>query len=329
MGVGKSYLVMFLAAKASENWLLLYIADAAKLDLCLDKQSSEVIVRYFLAINKDILTAAELENLVQKIRTDSVVPFAEAMWDMLQQKNCKILVVVDKHGVLFSHKTTPAPLRLHILKPLMKLTYWGEDSLGTRVVLTGTAHAKFKKRYLINGMNDWVEFVGPLPEDIFDSLLKLHPIFGDEKIAPKDQLASSPQHSKFLVCNYECHPQFDFIIRYTFIQISVSFFDKHNQGSANILKAFEYYYKNGNDIRNQIEIYLDAVFSNQHMVMHSNGKFEVLTNGLPIESDFCIVYMRENPDSPNYTQLVKRYQDIAFISYDEIKTKLFGDFLRS
>ena len=48
-------------------------------------------------------------------------------------------------------------LQLHILKPLMKLTYWSEESLGTRVVLTGTAHMKFEKKYLINGMNDWVE----------------------------------------------------------------------------------------------------------------------------------------------------------------------------
>ncbi|PKY15211.1 hypothetical protein RhiirB3_427369 [Rhizophagus irregularis] len=80
------------------------------------------------------------------------------------------------------YKTIPAPLRLHILKLLMNLTYWSENSLGARVVLTGTAHAKFVKSYLINGMNDWIEFVGPLPEDIFDSLLKLHPTLGDGEL---------------------------------------------------------------------------------------------------------------------------------------------------
>ncbi|UZO28768.1 uncharacterized protein OCT59_022280 [Rhizophagus irregularis] len=64
----------------------------------------------------------------------------------------------------------------------MNLTYWSENSLGARVVLTGTAHAKFVKKYLINGMNDWIEFVGPLPEDIFDSLLKLHPTLGDGEL---------------------------------------------------------------------------------------------------------------------------------------------------
>lgn len=59
----------------------------------------------------------------------------------------------------------------------MNLTYWSEDSLETRVVLTGTAYAKFEKKYLINDINDWVEFVGPLPEDVFDGLLKLHPFW--------------------------------------------------------------------------------------------------------------------------------------------------------
>uniref|UniRef100_U9TUJ8 Uncharacterized protein n=1 Tax=Rhizophagus irregularis (strain DAOM 181602 / DAOM 197198 / MUCL 43194) TaxID=747089 RepID=U9TUJ8_RHIID len=31
-------------------------------------------------------------------------------------------------------------------------------------------------------MNDWVEFIGPLPEDIFDNLLKLHPILGMKEL---------------------------------------------------------------------------------------------------------------------------------------------------
>jgi hypothetical protein len=44
---------------------------------------------------------------------------------------------------------------------------------------------KFEKKYLINGINDWVEFVGPLPEDIFDNLLKFHPILGNKRIASK------------------------------------------------------------------------------------------------------------------------------------------------
>ncbi|RGB41240.1 hypothetical protein C1646_752302 [Rhizophagus diaphanus] len=91
-------------------------------------------------------------------------------------------MVVDEHHVLFSYKTIPALLRLHILKFLMNLTYWSENNLGARVVLTGAAHAKFVKNYLINGMNDWIEFVGPLPEDILDSLLKLHPTLGDEEL---------------------------------------------------------------------------------------------------------------------------------------------------
>ena len=67
----------------------------------------------------------------------------------------------------------------------MNLTAWREDAAGARVILTGTAHAKFERKYLGNGMHDWIEFVGPLPENIFDSLLRLHPFLGRTAIAPK------------------------------------------------------------------------------------------------------------------------------------------------
>ena len=43
---------------------MLYVADAAKLDLNTDEESSKVIAKYFFAINKDLLTAAELGKLV-------------------------------------------------------------------------------------------------------------------------------------------------------------------------------------------------------------------------------------------------------------------------
>jgi hypothetical protein len=54
--------------------------------------------------------------------------------------------------------------------------------------------------------------------------------------------------------------------------VSVSPFDQHNKGSANILRAFERYHKDGSDSRNQIEIYLDTVFDGRHTVMLINGK---------------------------------------------------------
>ena len=65
MGVGKSYISYFLASKAyAERWLMLYIADAVDLNVETSAKASEVICRYFLALNKDILTATELKLLV-------------------------------------------------------------------------------------------------------------------------------------------------------------------------------------------------------------------------------------------------------------------------
>ncbi|CAB4421208.1 unnamed protein product [Rhizophagus irregularis] len=83
----------------------------------------------------------------------------------------------------------------------------------------------------------------------------------------KDQLASNSQHSKFLIRGYECYPQFDFIIGYIFIQVSISSFVQYNKGFTNISKAFKRYHKDGSDLRNQIEIYLNTVFGDQQLSM--------------------------------------------------------------
>jgi len=65
MGVGKSYLSYFLAARAyAEGWLVLYIADAELLDKDDENDSALEVVKRFLALNKDILTGAELATLL-------------------------------------------------------------------------------------------------------------------------------------------------------------------------------------------------------------------------------------------------------------------------
>ncbi|GJJ71858.1 hypothetical protein EMPS_04215 [Entomortierella parvispora] len=62
MGVGKTYLSYFLAARAyAEGWLVLYIADAGRLDTLVEEEADKEVVRLFLALNKNILTAAEFE----------------------------------------------------------------------------------------------------------------------------------------------------------------------------------------------------------------------------------------------------------------------------
>ncbi|KAG0274612.1 hypothetical protein BGZ95_009616 [Linnemannia exigua] len=66
MGVGKSYLSYFLAAKAyTEGWLVLYISDAKVLDTNKQGEAALEVVMRFLAMNKDILTGAEFEMLVR------------------------------------------------------------------------------------------------------------------------------------------------------------------------------------------------------------------------------------------------------------------------
>ncbi|KAF9981320.1 hypothetical protein BGZ79_006135, partial [Entomortierella chlamydospora] len=65
MGVGKTYLSYFLAARGyAEGLLTLYIADARILDKAEERDSAKALVECFLALNKDILTASELEGLV-------------------------------------------------------------------------------------------------------------------------------------------------------------------------------------------------------------------------------------------------------------------------
>ncbi|RUS34164.1 hypothetical protein BC938DRAFT_482179, partial [Jimgerdemannia flammicorona] len=177
MGVGKSYLAMFLAAMAyAEAWPLLYISDAAALDQYLSSKTCEEICKRFLALNKDILTSTDLEILVTYV--DNTFPVVDAcagqiMGTLLKRHACKTLLVVDEHGVLFNRKSPITP-RKNILDSLTNLNWWNQEN-GTRVVLTGTAHAKFEKKYLRSDMEDCVIFVGPLSQTVFDKLLWLHP----------------------------------------------------------------------------------------------------------------------------------------------------------
>ncbi|CAG8642695.1 7392_t:CDS:1, partial [Diversispora eburnea] len=178
MGVGKSYISYFLASKAyAEGWLMLYIADANELNEREEEKAGEVICRYFIAQNKDILTAAELGQLVQYTNRYSVEVAAtgEILGNLLKQVNRKTLFIVDEHGALFENEIVPN--RLQILNPLMNLPYWGEHYKGVRVIFTGTAHAKYERTHMQNGQREWwIIYVGPLQDDVFDALLQMHPI---------------------------------------------------------------------------------------------------------------------------------------------------------
>ncbi|RHZ57881.1 hypothetical protein Glove_382g60 [Diversispora epigaea] len=187
MGVGKSYISYFLASKAyAESWLMLYIADANELNKRMEERAGEVICKYFIAQNKDILTAAELGQLVQYTNRYSVEITAteEILGNLLKKVDRKTLFIVDEHGVLFENEIVPN--RLQILNPLMNLPYWGEHYKGVRVIFTGTAHAKYERTHMQNGQREWwIIYVGPLQDDIFDALLQMHPILKIPSIKEK------------------------------------------------------------------------------------------------------------------------------------------------
>ncbi|CAG8677760.1 5041_t:CDS:2 [Acaulospora morrowiae] len=169
----------------AEEWPMLYIADASDLNVESPEKAGEVICRYFLALNKDILTAAELEKIVQCAsdrNTQQIwITVAEQILDLIKLARRKALLIVDEHGVLF--EKDPVPLRIHLLSHLMNLNFWGEHYKFARVIFTGTAHARYEREYMKNGQYEfWVIFIGPLQSKVFDILLQLHPVLGIQGI---------------------------------------------------------------------------------------------------------------------------------------------------
>ncbi|KAG0266989.1 hypothetical protein BGZ95_002954 [Linnemannia exigua] len=176
MGVGKSYLSYFLAAKAyAEGWLVLYMSDAQELDRDDENESALQVVKRFLALNKDILTGTELEMLVNEYNgTRNISRNAlSVIFDPLlkSRRDRKALLLVDEHGKLFEREPY-VPVKFGSLSPLMSYHWWGEDAKGSRVVFTGTAHAKYEMTILDESYRDEsVVFVGPLSGHVFSKLL--------------------------------------------------------------------------------------------------------------------------------------------------------------
>ncbi|CAG8687182.1 3992_t:CDS:2, partial [Ambispora gerdemannii] len=73
---------------------VLYIADATELNENTSKEAAEVICKYFLALNKDILTVVELKRLVRYADNSSPVAVAVAE---------EILGLLKQHGALFKN----------------------------------------------------------------------------------------------------------------------------------------------------------------------------------------------------------------------------------
>ncbi|GJJ74326.1 hypothetical protein EMPS_06684 [Entomortierella parvispora] len=188
MGVGKSYLALFLAAKAyAEGWLLLYVSDANELALDDSQGIAKAICARFLPLNKDILTSANFaEMTLLRPKPEEVFNRAanSILHELLQQPETKTLLVIDEHGALFE-QDPPIPKKHVILNQLMQLAAWRETSRGARVVLTGTAHAKFERQYVRSDMWQWLEFVTPLSDTVFDKLLHMDPMLSRPAIKDK------------------------------------------------------------------------------------------------------------------------------------------------
>ncbi|KAF9898938.1 hypothetical protein BX616_003433 [Lobosporangium transversale] len=180
MGIGKSFLSYFLTARAyAEGWLTLYISDAGTLDTSEKADSYMEVIERFLVMNKDVLTAAELETLVSGYGVQGGIwnTAIIRVFNMLMQKERKTLTIIDEHGKLFRFDK-PVPEKFKSLKPLMDLSSWTEDLAGSRLILTGTAHAKFELEIMESSFKEdfkTVVFVGPLLDDAFKNLLKHTP----------------------------------------------------------------------------------------------------------------------------------------------------------
>jgi hypothetical protein len=103
------------------------------------------------------------------------------MDDLLKQLKEKTLLVIDEHGILFE-PDPPIPHKQIRLNPLMHLNAWNQERKGCRVVVTGTAHAKFEQVYLKDGMTNWIIFVSPLSSVIFNKLLSMNNVLSSTKI---------------------------------------------------------------------------------------------------------------------------------------------------
>ncbi|GJJ68053.1 hypothetical protein EMPS_00399 [Entomortierella parvispora] len=189
MGVGKSYLSYFLAARAyAEGWLVLYISDAGVLNTKSEDLSTLQIVKRFLAFNKDILTGAELEMLVNDYDgSDAVSTIAayKIFRYLLMSRDRKTLLLVDEHGKLFKEEPY-VPDRFKSLQHLSSYGMWGEDCKGSHLIFSGTAYSKYEMEIMEDGYREnAVVFVGPLSTNVFSKLLESYPRLSTQAIKEK------------------------------------------------------------------------------------------------------------------------------------------------
>ncbi|CAG8728893.1 11013_t:CDS:2, partial [Funneliformis caledonium] len=88
----------------TEEWLILYITDVSDLNVESSKKAGDVICRFFLILNKDILTVTNLKQIIQHIDYDSKeieVTIAKEILNLIKLADRKALLIVDEHVILF------------------------------------------------------------------------------------------------------------------------------------------------------------------------------------------------------------------------------------
>lgn len=137
----------------------IYIADASDLD-CDEIDSQIKVCQCFFALNKDILAFTDLGELMIAVTEDdpdSVIIkrcFSQIFSGLLKQElPRKTFFIIDEHEALLNNETL-VPEQLKSLQSLTNLNFWDEAKNGTRVIYTGTTHARFEKVYLKNRMQE-------------------------------------------------------------------------------------------------------------------------------------------------------------------------------
>ncbi|KAF9119438.1 hypothetical protein BG015_006355, partial [Linnemannia schmuckeri] len=152
--------------------------DAELLDKDDENESALEVVKRFLGLNKDILTGAELEMLVNdynSTRNISRNATSIIFRTILMSRDRKTLLLVNEHGKLFE-KEPYVPDNFRSLVPLKPYHWWGGDAKGSRMIFAGTAHTKYEMNILDESYRPRsVDFVGPLSRHVFSKLLDTYP----------------------------------------------------------------------------------------------------------------------------------------------------------
>ncbi|KAF8918026.1 hypothetical protein BGZ58_004938, partial [Dissophora ornata] len=125
--------------------------------------------------------------------------------------------------------------------------------------------------------------------------------FNDWDTLKPGNVSLGPDHRKTLCRGYGGYPRFGYMLGPMSIQVSLSNFAAHNH-----------------------ETYLNHMFGPGHSTqIDQRSKRFVVTKGGERVSGFHIVYVQGTPGTPTHKKLVKRFPDVAHISFGEINEKLF------